>query len=66
MVTPLLCIDTAKNRVRKYEARRSGARVHLKEEVYIVRPQCHTLEQQLNALLAGRPLEYAEAPPEAA
>lgn len=63
-MTALLCIDTAKNRVRRYEARRIGGRPLITEDVRIVRPQCHTLDQQLNDLLAGHSIEFVEDVPD--
>lgn len=63
-MTTLLAIDTEKNRVRRYESRRVGGRPHATEEVRIVRPQCHTLDAQLNDLLAGRPIEFVEDVPD--
>ena len=58
-MTALLFIDTKTNRVRRYAERRPGGRLYVTDEVQIIRPQCDTLGQQLDALLLGRPLEYA-------
>lgn len=66
-MTALLHINTQTNVVRRYEPRRVGARPHVTDEVVIIRPQCDTLAEQLNALREGRAQQYiTEAPPEAA
>ena len=61
----LLCIDTQKNRVRRYDWRRLGGVIRCTDELQIVRPQVDGLGQLLNALLAGHDINYAtgDAPP---
>lgn len=62
-MTVLLCIDTALNRVRRYHPRRPGGLIRMTEEVWITRPQCDTLPQQLESLRLQRPMQFADVPP---